>query len=84
MRALLIPERELSGELRVLVDARLDLLRPVDEARFGEVVDDRGAVMRAVAARAIQPIRLLRLRGVKGRISTNSRPPLAPAGWAAS
>ena len=45
VRALLIPERELAGELRVLVDARFDLLRAVDEARLGKVEDHGVAVI---------------------------------------
>ena len=50
VRALLVPEGELAGELGVLVDAGFDLLRAVDEAGLGEVVDDGGAVVGAVAA----------------------------------
>ncbi len=50
VRALLVPEGELAGELGVLVDAGFDLLGAVDEAGLGEVVDDGGAVVGAVAA----------------------------------
>ena len=50
MGALLVPEGELAGELCVLVDAGLDLEGAVDEAGFGEVVDDGGAVVVTVAA----------------------------------
>jgi hypothetical protein len=50
MRALLVPQRQLAGELRVLVDARLDLLRPVHQLGLGKVVDHGRAVVRAVAA----------------------------------
>ena len=48
--ALLVPEGELAGELGVLVDACFDLEWAVDEAGFGEVVDDGGAVVVTVAA----------------------------------
>ena len=50
VRALLVPQRQLAGELRVLVDARLDLQRAVDQPGLGEVVDNGRAVVRAVAA----------------------------------
>jgi hypothetical protein len=50
VRALLVPEGELAGELGVLVDAGFNLLGAVDQAGFGEVVDDGGAVVVAVAA----------------------------------
>jgi hypothetical protein len=36
VRALLIPERELAGELRVLVDARFNLLRPSTSRVLGK------------------------------------------------
>ena len=51
MRALLIPQGELSRELGVLIDARLDLLRAVDQTGLGEVIDNGGAVVRSIAAR---------------------------------
>src|SRR5204863_3899717 len=50
VRALLIPQRQLARELRVLIDSRLDLQRSVNQFRLGKVVDHRGAVLRAVAA----------------------------------
>ena len=50
MGSLLIPQRELSGKLRILIDARFHLERTVDEACFWEVVDDGGAIVRAIAA----------------------------------
>ena len=50
VRALLVPQRQLTRQLRVLIDARLDLQRTVDQPRLREVVDDRRAVVRAVAA----------------------------------
>jgi hypothetical protein len=36
VRALLIPQRELPGELRVLIDARLNLLRPSTSLVLGK------------------------------------------------
>src|ERR1700722_19988596 len=50
MRALLIPKRELAGELRILVDARFDLLRAIDEARLGKIEDYSFAVICSVAS----------------------------------
>ena len=47
---LLIPQRQLSGELRVLIDSRLDLQRSIDEFRFWKVINYRRTVVRAVAA----------------------------------
>ena len=67
MRALLVPERELAGELRVLVDARLDLLRAIDEARLGKVEDHSGAVMRAVAARGDPADQVVAVEGREGK-----------------
>src|ERR1700737_718517 len=46
-RAHLIPQRELLRYLRVLVDPRLDLERPVDKLLLGELVDDQLAVVEA-------------------------------------
>ena len=74
MGALLIPESQLSGKLRVLIYPRLDLQWSVDKFRFGEGVHHRPTVLCGVAASAIQPIRLFRLARVNGRISTNSTP----------
>ena len=51
IRPLLVPQRHLRRELRVLIDARFDLQRSVDESRLRKVVDDRRAVMRLVASR---------------------------------
>ena len=50
MRALLIPQRQLTRELRVLIDPRFDLHRPVDEPGFRKVVDHCRTVVRAIAA----------------------------------
>ena len=50
VRSLLVPQRELSRQLRVLIDSRFHLQRAVDELRLREVVDDALAVVRAVAA----------------------------------
>ena len=41
VRALLIPQRQLSGKLRVLIDSRLDLERPVDQLRLGSTAPRR-------------------------------------------
>src|SRR2546423_8173712 len=49
-RALLVPERELPGELRVLVYARLYLYGAFYKFRFREVVDKKRPVMLAVTA----------------------------------
>src|ERR1035441_6916088 len=51
-RTHLIPQRELLRDLRILIDPRLDLKRPVDELVFGELVDDQFAVVGRVAARS--------------------------------
>jgi hypothetical protein len=40
MRALLIPKRQLTGELRILIYACFNLKRAVNEPGFWEVVDD--------------------------------------------
>src|SRR5262249_25424105 len=50
VRSLLVPQRELAGELRVLIDPRLHLERSVDELGLREIEDQRGAVMPTVAA----------------------------------
>src|SRR3954451_8788247 len=49
-RALLIPERELTGQLRVLIYARFDLQRAVNQSRSREIIDEKMAVSVAVAA----------------------------------
>ena len=48
MRALLIPERKLSGELRVLIDARFDLQRAINQTRLGKVVNQQRPVRLAI------------------------------------
>ena len=50
MRSLLVPQRQLSGELRVLIDSRLNMQRSIDQLRLGKVVDHRRSVVFAVAA----------------------------------
>src|SRR5260370_22346469 len=50
-RAHLIPQRELLRDLRILIDPRLDLKRPVDELLLWEFVDDQFAVVGRVATR---------------------------------
>ena len=50
-RALLVPQRQLSRKLHVLIDARLDLQRPVDEPRLREVAIAVAAAFRRGAAR---------------------------------
>jgi ABC-type nickel/cobalt efflux system permease component RcnA len=67
VRALLIPQRQLAGELRVLIDARLDLLRAVDQAGLGEVVDHRCAVVRAVAAAGDPADQVVAVGGSEGQ-----------------
>ena len=47
----LVPERELLGDERVLVDAGLDLPGAVDQLLFGEVVDDELPIVGRVAPR---------------------------------
>src|SRR5215213_8342208 len=49
-RALLAPERYLRRELRVLIYARFDLQRPVNEPRLRKIVGDQRPVRVAVAA----------------------------------
>ena len=44
----MIPERELTGDLRVLVDSRHHLPRPVDQSLLGEAIDDQFAVVLSV------------------------------------
>src|SRR3979490_3084135 len=51
-RAHLIPQRELLRDLRILIDPRLDLKRPVDELILRKLVDDQLAVVGRVAARS--------------------------------
>src|SRR6202158_2553848 len=48
-RAHLIPQRELLRDLRILIDPRLDLKRPIDELLLGKLVDDQFAVVGRVA-----------------------------------
>ena len=48
--SLLIPQRQLRGELRMLIDARLDLQRAVDELRLREIEHGGRSVVLAVAA----------------------------------
>ena len=74
VRALLIPQRQLPRELRVLIDARFDLLRAVNQPGFGKVVDHRRAVVRAVAAPGNPANQVVTVEGRKGENSTNSRP----------
>jgi len=50
VRALLVPQTQLSRKLRVLIDSRFDLQRSVHKFRFGKVIDHRSAVMCPVAA----------------------------------
>ena len=50
MRTLLIPQRQLSGKLRILIDSRLDLQWSIDQLCFGKVVDHGRTVLCAVAA----------------------------------
>ena len=50
MRALLIPQTQLPGKLRILIDARFDLQRPVHQPGLGKVVHHRRAIVLAVAA----------------------------------
>ena len=61
-----------------LVDARLDLLRPVDQPGLGKVVHLRRPIFAPSQRPAIQPIRLFRFAGVNGSISRIPRP-LPPA-----
>src|SRR5216684_553335 len=63
VRALLIPQRQLTRELRILIDARLDLQRTVDESRLRKVVHDRLAVMRLVAAARDPSDQVVAIRG---------------------
>src|SRR5271169_3666821 len=50
-RAHLIPQRELLRDLRILIDPRLDLKRPVDELVLGKLVDDQFTVVGRIATR---------------------------------
>ena len=49
VRTLLVPERQLSRELRVLIDARFNLKRAVHQFCFWKVVHDRRPIVRVVA-----------------------------------
>ena len=49
-RSLLVPQCQLSRELRVLIDACFDLQRSVNKPRFRKVEHDRRAVVRLVAS----------------------------------
>ena len=51
LRPSLVPQRELLRNHRVLVDARVDLTRAVDELLLREVEDDQAAVVRRIGAR---------------------------------
>ena len=59
MRALLIPQRQLSGELSVLINSRLDLQWSIDQLRLGKVVDHRRTVVCAVAAAGNPPNQII-------------------------
>src|SRR5665213_4155525 len=48
MRSLLVPQSKLTRELRVLVDARLYLLRAIDQSCLREIVDHGISVIRTV------------------------------------
>ncbi len=50
MRALLIPQRQLSRKLRVLIDSRLDLQRSVNQLGLRKVVGHRCTVVWPIAA----------------------------------
>jgi len=50
-RTHLVPQRNLLGDLCILLDARLDLERPVDQLVLRESVDDQFAVVRWIATR---------------------------------
>src|ERR1043165_9769211 len=49
MRALLVPQGELPGELRILINARIYLLGAVDQPRLREIVREQTSVRFAVA-----------------------------------
>src|SRR4051812_46088087 len=48
-RALLIPERELTRKLRVLINSGIDLIRPINQSRSWKIIDEKVAVIVAVA-----------------------------------
>ena len=50
-RSQLVPERKLLRNVGILIDASLDLKRPVDELVLGELVDNQLSVVRRIAAR---------------------------------
>jgi hypothetical protein len=66
MRALLIPKRQLAGELRILIDAVLDLLPAVNHSRLRKVVDLRCPVVIAIAAARNPPYKIVPVRGGEG------------------
>jgi hypothetical protein len=72
VRALLVPQRQLSGQLRVLIDARLDLQGPVDQLGLGEVIDQGLAIVFAVASAGDPADQVVAIGGVNGRIAMNS------------
>src|SRR5438128_2031630 len=63
VRALLIPKRKLSRKLGVLIYARFDLQWPIDQTRFGEVVNQKRAVSVAVAASRHPADHVVTIRG---------------------
>ena len=67
MRTLLIPQTQLAGKLRVLVNARLDLDRPIDQTGLGKIVDNRCAVVLAVAAPGNPPDQVRPVEGREGQ-----------------
>ena len=73
-RAHLVPEGDLLRDLGVLVDARLDLERPVDELVLGELVDDQLAVIGRVAARGQPGDHVLALARHHGQHAGRTRP----------
>src|SRR6202011_3642219 len=64
---LLIPQRQLSRELRILIDASLYLLRTIDESCLREVVDHRCPILCAVATAGNPPNQIISVCRCEGQ-----------------
>jgi hypothetical protein len=53
--------------LRVLIDASFDLQRAVDELGFWEIVNNRCAILRAIAASGNPADKVVSIRGREGQ-----------------